>query len=147
MTDFLQNLLDSSFTPHEQAYLLRPEIIWLHVAADALIALAYFSMLAALVYFVRKRPDLSARGMFLLFGFFLLTCGVVHLLEIWTVWHGIFRLTGVVKAVTGVVAVATAVMFVKMIPEALALPSPEDLEQARLTLEREKAERTHEQGS
>jgi len=147
MTDFFQNLLDSSFTPHGQAYLMRPEIIWLHVISDGLIALAYFSILAGLVYFVRNRSDLPGRGMFLLFGFFLLACGVAHLLEIWTVWHGIFRLTGVVKAVTGVAAFATALMLVKMVPQALALPSPEDLEQARLALESEKAERAHEQRS
>ncbi|HEY5954812.1 MAG TPA: PAS domain S-box protein, partial [Terrimicrobiaceae bacterium] len=147
MTDFFQNLLDSSFTPHGQAYLMRPELIWLHVISDGLIALAYFSILAGLVYFVRKRSDLPGRGMFLLFGFFLLACGVAHLLEIWTVWHGIFRLTGVVKAVTGVAAFATALMLVKTVPQALALPSPEDLEQARLALESEKAERAHKQGS
>jgi hypothetical protein len=104
---------------------MRPEIIWVHVISDALIALAYFSILIALAYFLRKRSDLGYRGMFVLFGFFVFACGVVHLMEIWSVWHGTFRLVGLIKAVTGVASVATAIMLVKVVPQALALPAPD----------------------
>jgi hypothetical protein len=134
MLDFFQRLFESDFTPQGQAYLMRPEIIWLHVISDGLIALAYLLVLITLAYFLRKRSDLPHRGMFVLFGLFVLACAVAHLLEIWSVWHGTFRLVGVVKAVTGLAAVATAVMLAKLVPEALALPTPEDLEQADLVL-------------
>ncbi|MGC2579484.1 MAG: hypothetical protein WA376_18110, partial [Terrimicrobiaceae bacterium] len=125
MRDFFKGLFDSDFVPHGQAYLMRPEIIWVHVISDALIALAYFSILIALAYFLRKRSDLGHRGMFVLFGFFVFACGVVHLMEIWSVWHGTFRLVGLIKAVTGVASVAMAIMLVKVVPQALALPAPD----------------------
>ena len=141
MRDFFTGLFESNFVPHGQAYLMRPEIIWVHVISDALIALAYFSILIALAYFLRKRSDLGHRGMFVLFGFFVFACGVVHLMEIWSVWHGTFRLVGLIKAVTGVASVAMAIMLVKVVPQALALPAPDELDQARLALQGEITER------
>ena len=147
MIDFFQRLFDSEFTPHGQAYLMRPEIIWVHVVSDALIALAYFSILVTLVYFLRKRTDSSGRGLFILFGFFVFACGVAHLMEIWSVWFGTFRLVGLVKAVTGVAAVATAAMLIKIVPQALALPSSEEFKQTSLALESEKAERERDRSS
>jgi PAS domain S-box-containing protein len=147
MIDFFKRLFDSEFTPHGQAYLMRPEIIWLHVVSDALIALAYFSILITLACFLRKRDDLSHRGIFFLLGFFVLACGVAHLMEIWSVWHGTFRLVGFVKAVTGVSAVATAIMLVKVFPQALALTSPEGLKRVSLALESERTEHERERSS
>lgn len=146
MIDFFKRLFDSDFIPHGQAYLMRPEIIWLHVVADASIALAYFSILITLAYFVRNRRDLPHRGMFVLFGFFVFACGAAHLMEIWSVWHGTFRLAGVVKAVTGVASVATAIVLVRLVPRALTLPASEELRQARSALESEVAERERAQG-
>ena len=53
MVSFLQNLFGSdSFTPHGVCLLWRPELIWLHVASDAVIALAYFSIPIAPAVFV-----------------------------------------------------------------------------------------------
>ena len=52
-----------------------------------------------------------------------------------------YRLSGVIKAFTAVVSVATAVMLVKFIPQALALPSPTQLRTANLKLENEIKER------
>jgi PAS domain S-box-containing protein len=147
MTDFFQRLFDSDFAPHGQAYLMRPEIIWIHVVSDALIALAYFSILITLVYFLRKRTQLSGRGIFILFGFFAFACGVAHLMGIWSVWFGTFRLVGLIKAVTGIAAVATAAMLVKIVPQALALPSSEEFQQTSLALENEKAEHERERSS
>jgi PAS domain S-box-containing protein len=147
MTEFFQKLFDSEFTPHGQAYVVPPESIWVHVVSDAFIALAYFSILLTLVYFARQRSDLIGRGTFVLFGFFVFACGVAHLMEIWSVWFGTFRLVGVMKAVTGVAAVASALMLVKIAPQVVGLPSREKLEQTRVALEGEKAERAREQSS
>jgi len=38
--------------------------------------------------------------MFLMFGIFIFGCGTTHLMEVWTVWHGTYRLAGVIKAIT-----------------------------------------------
>jgi PAS domain-containing protein len=95
----------------------------------------------ALIYFVRKRRDLPFHWMFFMFGMFIFGCGTTHAMEVWTLWHGTYRLAGVIKALTAVVSMATAVTLVLLIPRALLLPSPGQLRAANLEMEREIAER------
>lgn len=58
MWSFLERLLDSStFSPHGICLLWEPELIWLHVISDALIAASYFSVPFALAILVSKRRD------------------------------------------------------------------------------------------
>jgi PAS domain S-box-containing protein len=142
MNEFLRNLLSSDFMPHGYCYLWKPEIVWLHAASDGAIALSYLFIPLALVYFVRKRRDLPFHWVFIMFGVFILGCGATHAMEIWTLWHGTYRLAGVIKAITAGASIATAAALVPMIPRALLLPSPSQLRAANLGLEREIAERT-----
>src|SRR6476660_3104308 len=144
MTDFFKRLLDSDFAPHGQAFVEQPEVLWIHVVSDALIALNYLLILIALASFVRNRAGLSRRGTFALIAFFVFACAVTHLMEIWSIWHGTFRLFGIVKAVTGAAGVAVAVLLLKAIPDALSLPSSEEINVARSMLEGEKADRERE---
>src|ERR1700730_5992106 len=137
MTDFFGKLFSSDFMPHGYCYLWNPQILWLHAISDGLIALSYYLIPLMLLYFVRKRKDLPFNWMFVMFGFFILSCGTTHLMEIWTLWHGTYRLAGVIKAITAVASVATAAMLVPLIPHALALSSPEQLRAANLQLEGE----------
>jgi PAS domain S-box-containing protein len=126
---------------HGYCYLWQPGIVWLHVISDTMIALSYYVIPLALVYFVRKRRDLPYHWMFLMFGIFIFGCGTTHLMEGWTIWHGTYRLAGVIKAITAASSVATAALFVHLVPEAVALPSPAQLRAANEELEREIRER------
>ena len=137
MGEFLARLFSSDFMPHGHCYLWRPEILWLHVFSDGVITASYYFIPVALVYFVRKRKDLPFNWMFLLFGVFIFACGTTHLMEIWTVWNGTYRLAGVIKAITAVASVGTALALVPLIPQALALPSPAQLRAANSKLEEE----------
>lgn len=112
------------FMPHGYCFLWQPGILWLHVLSDAGIAAAYFSIPAALVYFTRKRGDLPFRGIFLLFGAFILLCGITHLMSIWVLWHPDYAAEGVVKALTAVVSIVTFFVTLRLIPQALLLPGP-----------------------
>src|SRR6266850_2115737 len=141
MIQFAKNLFSSDFMPHGYCFLWNPEIVWLHAISDGVIAVSYYLIPLALVYFVRKRTDLPFHWMFVLFGIFIFGCGTTHLMEVWTLWHGTYRLAGVIKALTAGVSVLTAVMLVPLIPRALALPSPAQLREANEGLEREIAER------
>jgi len=134
MIEFFSKLFRSDFMPHGHCYLWRPELVWLHVISDSLITISYYFIPVALVYFVRKRKDLPFHWMFLMFGIFILGCGTTHLMEIWTLWHGTYRLAGVFKAVTAAASVATAIAFVPLIPRAMALPSPAQLQEANSEL-------------
>src|SRR5258708_3786994 len=141
MMEFLNRLFSSDFMPHGYCYLWRPEIVWLHAISDGTITLAYYLIPLALLYFVRKRKDLPFHWIFLMFGIFIFGCGTTHLMEVWTLWHGTYRLAGAIKAITAAASVATAAVLVPLIPKALALPSPEQLKLANLRLEEEATER------
>jgi two-component sensor histidine kinase len=134
-------LADAGFMPHGMCYLWQPEILWLHVISDALIAASYYSIPFALIYFVVKRRDLVFSNMFVLFGIFILACGTTHVLGIWTVWNPDYWLDGGVKLFTATASLLTALLLWRVMPAALALPSRSQLEAANLALERQIAVR------
>ncbi len=142
MLEFLQNLLSSTgFEPHGHCYLWLPEILWLHVLSDWFIALAYYSIPTALIYFAYKRRDIAYRWLFVMFGAFILLCGTTHLMDIWTVWHATYRLEGIVKLATAVISVATAMLLWPLIPTLITLPSPAQLEKTNSELQKQIIER------
>lgn len=131
----------TQFIPHGHCYLWQPELVWLHLLSDVLIAIAYYSIPIMLIYFVRKRDDVPFRGIFLLFGLFITTCGTTHLMAVWTLWHPAYWLSGIIKAITAVVSIYTALALIPTIPAALALPKPEVLQQINQQLGTEIEER------
>lgn len=133
MLEFFPNFLDPGpFIPHGHCYLWNPELVGLHVISDLLITLTYYSIPFALLYCVNKRRDLPYPWLFILFGGFIISCGTTHLLDIWTLWYPIYWISGWVKAVTAVVSIFAAASLFGIIPQALALPSPAQL-QAEIT--------------
>ena len=142
MLEFFNNLfLTKYFIPHGHCYLWKPGLVWLHVVSDSLIALAYYSIPLMLVYFVWKKGDLPFDWMFLMFGTFIVACGTTHVMEIWTLWHPTYWLSGFIKVITAFASVSTAVLLMPLIPKALALPSPAQLEAANVALQNEITER------
>ncbi len=130
-----------SFIPHGHCYLWQTPLVWLHVASDSIIALAYFSIPITLIYFISKRKDLPFDWIFAMFGAFIVACGITHIFEVWTLWHPTYWLSGTMKAITATISFATAILLVNLIPQALALPSPAQLELANIRLEAEIVER------
>lgn len=140
--EFLKNLFTSgAFIPQGQYYVWETELVWLHVLSDALIAIAYYSISITLVCFVRKRDDFPFNWIVLLFGAFLIACGTTRLIEIWTLWHPIYWLSGFTKAITAFVSLYAALALMLLLPKALALPNQQQLEKANVELEREVTER------
>ncbi|NJL87141.1 MAG: GHKL domain-containing protein [Leptolyngbyaceae cyanobacterium SM1_1_3] len=138
----LGDLLSSgSFIPHGHCYLWQSGLVGLHVLSDALIAVAYYSIPAMLLYFVRQRRDTPFSWLFVLFSLFIVSCGTTHLMSIWTLWHPTYWLSGLIKATTAGVSMLTATAMVPLIPVALSLPSPEQLKETNAALQIEIAER------
>jgi signal transduction histidine kinase/ActR/RegA family two-component response regulator len=121
---------DAGLSPHGFCLLWRPELIWLHVTSDAIIALSYYSIPLALTYFVLKRRDLVFGWMFWLFGAFILACGTAHVFEILTLWYPLYGVEGAIKFVTALASITTAAILWPLLPRALALPSPAMLTRA-----------------
>lgn len=133
----LQWLVEQDFMPHGHCYFWRPDILWTHVLSDGIIALAYFSIPVTLVYFLSKRRDFPFRGVLALFAAFIILCGTTHILGIITVWKPIYAVDGLVKAATAAVSIATALVIVPLVPIALAMRSPAELERANQKLQAE----------
>jgi two-component sensor histidine kinase len=131
----------SAFMPHGVCYLWESRLVWLHVATDSLIALAYYVLPGLLVYVVRKRTDLPFNWMFCLFGAFIVACGTTHAVAVLNLWVPAYWLAGAVKAATAAVSLLTAALLWPTIPKALALPNPSQLAALNRSLEAEVKER------
>src|ERR1700761_213434 len=142
MWAFFERLLDSSaLSPHGICLLWEPELVWLHVVSDAIIAASYFSIPVALSIFVSKRRDVDFGWIFWAFAFFITACGFTHLLSIVTLWVPIYGIEGLIKALTAIASIVTAIMMWPLLPKVMALPSPAQLRAAELALEQEASQR------
>jgi signal transduction histidine kinase/CheY-like chemotaxis protein len=142
MWSALERLLDSSmFSPHGICLLWEPELIWLHVFSDAVIAAAYFSIPFALAIIVSKRRDFQFGWIGWSFAAFIMACGLTHIFSIITLWVPIYGIEGIVKALTAVASIITAVILWPLIPKIIAIPSSAQLRQAYVALEEEGKQR------
>src|ERR1700758_4981122 len=122
-------LLPQNFLPHGHCYLWRPDVLWLHVASDAVIALSYYAIPVALAYFVhRRRQVLPYWWVPVLFAMFIFLCGTTHVLNIWTVWRPDYVVDGLVKLATALASASTAVLVFASLPQAVALRTPIELQ-------------------
>jgi len=115
--------LATDFMPHGHCYFWKPEIVWSHAISDALIAISYFIIPYGLIKLIQKRPDLRYKNLFLLFGLFIVACGTTHILSIINIWEPLYRLDAVVKIITALASVPTAIILLKILPEAVKIPS------------------------
>jgi two-component sensor histidine kinase len=141
----LQWLLGTDeFAPHGLCLLWRPDLVATHVAADAMIAVSYFTIPVFLVTLARRRRDLRFTWPFYLFGVFILLCGTTHVLSIIAFWQPIYGLEAVVKAATGLASLATAILVWPLLPRLLSLPNRDELQRVNEELENRVAQRTEE---
>lgn len=135
MLQYIRDLLEAErFAPHGYCLLWQPELIWTHVVSDALIGTAYFSIPVALAYFLTKRRDVQFGWVVWMFAAFIMACGVTHFFAIWTLWNPDYGPEALVKAATAAVSVLTAVALWPLLPKAIALPSPAQLQSANAEL-------------
>ncbi len=142
MLDLVTNWLSANpYMPHGQCYLWQTPLVSLYIVSDALIAIAYFSIPAMLIYFVSKRKDVPFSQVFLLFGAFIILCGAGHLIDIVTLWYPFYWVAGLERAMTALVSCYTALQLVELLPQFLSLKTPESLEAINQALKKEVAER------
>lgn len=139
MWDFFQHLFDTGdFPPRWHCGHWTEGHGWLHILSDVAVWSAYLAIPAVLVFFAARRRDLPFRKVFLLFGAFILACGTTHLMEAIIFWWPAYRLAGMIKLFTAVVSWGTVLALCHVVPQALSLRSPEDLD--REISDRRKAE-------
>jgi signal transduction histidine kinase len=112
-------------------------LVWLHIISDSVIALAYYSIPIVLAVFVRRRSDVAFGWVFWAFAIFILACGTTHLFGIWTLFVPDYGIEGLVKGVTALASLITAIGLLPLLPKALAIPSPSQLRRANEALQAE----------
>lgn len=54
-----------------------------------------------------------------MFAAFIILCGFTHFFEVWTFYDPIYRFSGLLKAITAVISVLTAIMLIPIVPRVL----------------------------
>jgi PAS domain S-box-containing protein len=130
-----------NFSPHGFCVSWNPLLIWTEAISDSLIAAAYFSIPVVLSIFLMRRHDLVFPWVFALFGSFILLCGATHVLGAVTFWFPAYGIEAILKVLTAIVSIVTAIALWPLLPRALALPSPAALRAANDTLATEVEQR------
>ncbi|MBY0612431.1 MAG: response regulator [Beijerinckiaceae bacterium] len=124
----------SDLTPHGFCLSWDPALIWTYAVSDAVIALAYFSIPIALAVLAEKRADLVFRPVLWLFAAFILLCGTTHWLDLFTLWVPLYELQAVIKGLTALVSIGTAIALWFYLPNVLLMPSAVQMREANAEL-------------
>jgi PAS domain S-box-containing protein len=131
----------NDYIPHGYCISWSPPLVWTFVISDVVIFLSYASMPVVLGYFAQRRRDFPYRWLLWLFAAFILACGSTHLMDAIVLWEPLYELDALLKGITALISLVTAVALWPLLPHALRLPSPDQLRQKNAELQREISER------
>ena len=114
--------------PNGHGYLLSPELVGIKHLSDLLMAIAYFAIPAMLIFLLYKRRDIPFQGIFTLLVALIFLLGTGQLMQIWTLWYPVKGLTEITQLLTTLVFCYTAVQILRLLPQVLALKTPEQSE-------------------
>lgn len=104
-------------------------LVWVHVVADLLIWAAYMAIPVAIIYYIRKRKyHIPYPIVFWGFTAFILFCGWSHFWDAVMPWWPAYRWWALVKLATAAVSWVTVVMVIRVLPAAILMKTPEELE-------------------
>ncbi len=128
-------------TPLEGDMLRWPESLVPQIAADLILAAGYLGILAALIWFFRRRPDLvrDHRLLAYLIGGFLALSAIVQLADAVSVWRPVAGMLVLSKAAAAVFFAAAIIAMVPLLPNLLRLPSGRQLHESNERLRSEVA--------
>lgn len=101
---------------------------WLYIASDVTIWLAYMAIPLILIRFIFIKKGVPLSGVFLLFGAFILFCGLTHLTDTVMFWWPAYRLNALIRLLTGLVSVATVVALIRYFNEAVGLRTSQEFD-------------------
>ncbi|MEA5468944.1 GGDEF domain-containing protein [Spirulina sp. 06S082] len=104
--------------PHGSCFFWNVPLTTLHVTADCLIFLAYFSI-PTIMFINRNYATEKARSLLVLFAAFIFSCGLSHLVTAWNIWHTDYWLEGCTKLITALVSGYTAIELKRCLPNLL----------------------------
>lgn len=106
------------FLPNGQCFAWAPDILWLHVISDAVIALAYVVIPVTLFVVVfRHHYREDQKDLTYLFMAFIFSCGLAHAAGIYTAWVPAYHFEGWLKAITASISAVTALVLLSKLPD------------------------------
>jgi len=112
----------SVWSPHGSSSLWNPQLLWLNIASDSLIAVAYLLISVLLVRIVRGRRDIPFDRLFFCFAAFILACSATRVMLVVTLWHPMYWELGMLKAVTAIISLVALGLLWRSVPAILAIP-------------------------
>ncbi len=103
---------------------------WFYIISDLLVWSAYFIIpVLILFYIVKKRKPLGFNSLYLLFASFILLCGATYFVDALMFWVPLYRVSALIRFITGVVSWITVFYVVKILPKAFSMRSGEEMQQ------------------
>jgi anti-sigma regulatory factor (Ser/Thr protein kinase) len=117
-------------------------LILLHIVSDVIIWLAYLWIPVVMVWAWRRsgkvvRLPTAFLLILLLYALFITACGWTHFFDALMFYNPAYRINGLVRVLTAVVSLATAISLVRLIPVAIHAPVTILAQQATLNQQQE----------
>lgn len=125
----------NTLASHQTDTNLPPGLLWVQVFSDLLTGIVFLIITLAIVYFFYKRKDLKFRSIRMLIAGLISVSGVFavsHFLDIYFLFNPIYLLDVGMSLATTVISISTAIILVRMLPEALEIQSPDQLKKNAL---------------
>lgn len=127
--DFVQRLTDTSDWPPRWFCGTWTDFHgWLYIVSDLTIWLAYMAIPLILVRFILIKKGVPLSGVFWLFGAFILLCGLTHLIDAIMFWIPAYRVSALIRFMTGLVSIATVIALIRYFNEAVGLRTSREYE-------------------
>jgi P-type Cu+ transporter len=117
---------------------MTPLLMMVMTVSNSVTAISYASIPVVLAVIVKKRKDIPFSWVFTLFSAFILACGATHLMHMVGLWAPVDQWQALADAICAMISVATAILLWPLLPQMLAIPSPEQLRGVNRELQREK---------
>jgi signal transduction histidine kinase len=132
----------STHIPHGACLDWRPDLIWLNVVSDTMVACAFFATAFVLGFYVwRRRREVMFRSVFWSLAIFAAVGGVARIVSIVTLWVPAHGIEGLTKALLALIAIAMTTEMLRMRPRLQVLPTRIQLQEAYAALEEETRQR------
>jgi signal transduction histidine kinase len=131
VADFFRKLLDySDWPPRWHCGRWSDFHGWLYIISDLLIWSAYFAIpFIILRYALRQRSQIRFNNLYFLFAAFILACGSTHLVDAGMFWIPVYRVSAIVRLITGILSWLTVWQLVRILPTAFSMKTSKELEQ------------------
>ena len=102
---------------------------WMHIVPDLINAAVYLAVPITVLFFLRKRPDVEYRTLYLWFSAVFGLCAAVHLIDAVIFYWPLYRLQGMVKVALACVSFGTLIALVRLLPKLLTMKTQEKVDE------------------